>query len=318
MATGERVLLVGGAGFLGIATAGILSRQDRRFTVLSRSKVSPPRLSKLLEESNGLGEYVCGDSRDVHLVDRLVADHKDIVHMAHAQVRGVTSSDPSTELGDNLTAALPVFAAAARHQAKVVVLSSGGTVYGQARTVPVCTDHPLAPISSYGLTKVALEHCALYFARTVGLRCVILRPGNAYGPGQVPFRGQGFVATAMATILSGGTVRVFGRPGTTRDYVFVDDVAEAIVLALDKGESSAVYNVGSGQGFSNDDVLDLVEKVLAHGGWSVHREYAASRPEDVACNILDSSAFQRVTGWSPKVGIEAGLEQTFAWLKESR
>ena len=314
----ERILLIGGAGFLGMAVAEILSREGRRFTVVSRSKLCPPRMGKLLEEAGGLGDYVYGDSRDAQLVDRLVADHKNVVHLAHAQMKGVTSADPSMELGDNLAAAIPVFAAAARYQAKLVLLSSGGTVYGQALNLPICADHPLAPISSYGLSKFAVENCALYFARASALKCVILRPGNAYGPGQIPFRGQGFVATAMATIMDGGAVRVFGRPGTVRDYVFVDDVARAIVLVLDKDENSGVYNVGSGHGLSNDEVLDHMEKVLAHDGLSVRREYAPSRPEDVASNILDASEFQRATGWSPEVGIENGLERTYTWLKASR
>lgn len=314
----ERTLLIGGAGFIGTAVAEALSRQGRRFTVVSRSKVCPPRLAKLLEMVGGLGEYLYGDSRDARLIDRLVAGHKLVIHLAHAQMKGVTSADPSMDLGDNLAAAIPVLAAAARHQAKVVLLSSGGTVYGQALTVPIRADHPLAPISSYGLSKVAVENCASYFARTAGLNCIILRPSNAYGPGQIPLRGQGFVATAIAIIINGGTVHVFGRPGTVRDYVFVDDIAKAIVLALDKGEDSAVYNVGSGTGLSNDDVLDLVENIVARDGLSVHREYAESRPEDVACNILDASEFQRATGWSPEVGIENGLERTYAWLKETR
>ena len=313
----EQNLLIGGAGFLGTAVAEILSREGRRFTVVSRSKVCPLHLGKLMERARGLGEYVYGDSRDAQLIDRLVAEHKNVIHLAHAQMKGVTSSDPTMELSDNLAAAIPVFTAAARYQAKLVLLSSGGTVYGQALTVPILADQPLAPISCYGLTKVAVENCASYFARASGLKCVILRPSNAYGPGQIPFRGQGFVATAMATIMNGGTVRVFGRPGTVRDYVFVDDIAKAIVLALEKGENSAIYNVGSGHGLSNDDVLDHMEKILARDGLSVRREYAPIRPEDVACNVLDVSEFQRVTGWSPEVGIENGLERTYDWLKVS-
>jgi UDP-glucose 4-epimerase len=311
------LLLIGGAGFLGTALAAQLLHGGSRFTILSRSKVCPPRLGKLLESSKGLGEYVYGDSRDVSLVDHLVSDHNGVVYLAHAQMRGVTSTDASMELGDNLAAAIPVFSAAARHQTKVVLLSSGGTVYGQAGSGPIGTDHPLAPVSSYGLTKLAVENCASYFARAAGLRCVILRPGNAYGPGQIPFRGQGFVATAMATIMNGGTVRVFGRPGAVRDYVFVDDIANAILLACEKGENAGVYNVGSGRGLSNDDMLDHIEEIVSQNGLIVRREYAEARREDVPCNILDSTEFERATGWCPEVGIENGLEQTYAWLKEA-
>jgi len=221
-------------------------------------------------------------------------------------------------LSDNLAPAVPVFTSAARHHVQVVLLSFGGTVYGQAGMVPVPEDHLLAPISSCGLTKLTVENCASYFARAAGLRCVTLRPGNAYGQAQIPFCGQGFIATAMATVLNRGAVRVFGRPGTVRDYVFVNDVARAILLALEKGEDAAVYNIGSGHGLSNDDVLDHIEKIVARDGLIVRREYAEARPEDVRCNILDSSEFRRATGWCPEVSLEDGLEQTYAWLNEER
>jgi UDP-glucose 4-epimerase len=311
-------LLIGGAGFLGTSLAELMLHQGRRFTILSRSKVCPPRLAKIIATSSNLASYIYGDSRDAALVDRLVVEHEGVVHLAHAQMRGVTSTDPSMELSDNLASAVPVFTSAARHHVQVVLLSSGGTVYGQAGMVPIPEDHLLAPISSYGFTKLTVENCASYFARAAGLRCVTLRPGNAYGPGQIPFRGQGFIATAIATVLNRGAVRVFGRPGTVRDYVFVDDVARAILLALEKGEDAAVYNIGSGHGLSNNDVLDYIEKVVARDGLTVQREYAEARPEDVRCNILDSCNFQRTTGWYPEVGLEQGLEQTYAWLKKSR
>lgn len=312
------ILLIGGAGFLGTAVAELLSKLGKPFTVLSRSKICPPELVALISSSGGLGTYVYGDSRDAELVDHLVANHADVVFLAHSNMRGVTVTDPLMELSDNIAAAVPVFSAAARHQVKVVLLSSGGTVYGHAISVPIRADHRLAPISSYGLAKLTLENCALYFARAFGLKCLILRPSNVYGPGQIPFRGQGFVATAIATVLRGGVVRVFGRPGTVRDYVYIKDIAEGIVLALEKGGGEYVYNLGSGEGFSNEDLLQRVERIVERDGVAVRCEYLAGRKEDVACNILDASEFSKMTGWRPKVSIEKGLEQTYAWLKACR
>ena len=311
-------LLIGGAGFIGMALAEQLLQDGRRFTILSRSKVCPPRLAQLIDASHGSSVYVYGDARDTSLIDRLVADHEEVVHLAHAQMRGVTSTDPFMELSDNLAATVPVFSAAARHKVKVVLLSSGGTVYGQAVRVPILEEHALAPISSYGLTKLCVENCAAYFVKAAGLRCVTLRPGNAYGPGQIPFRGQGFVATAIATILNNEVVRVFGRPGTVRDYVYIEDIAKAILAALEKGEDAAVYNIGSGRGLSNDDMLDHIGKIVSADGLTVQREYTESRPEDVRCNVLDAYAFQRVSGWRPETNLENGLERTYAWIKECR
>jgi UDP-glucose 4-epimerase len=313
-----RILLIGGGGFLGTAVAELLASSGRRFTVLSRSKICPPHLAALVNSSASSGSYVYGDCRDAQLVDHLVAQHQQVVYLAHAHMRGVAVADPYMELSDNLAAAIPVFSAAARHQAKVVVLSSGGTVYGHTDSLPIRADHRLAPISAYGLTKLALENCALYYARAFGLMCVILRPGNVYGPGQIPFRGQGFVATAIATILRGGIVNVFGRPGTVRDYVFVEDVARGIVLALEKACGDSIYNLGSGEGLSNDDLLDYMRKIFAQDGLVVRCEYLASRRQDVARNILDASEFRHVTGWIPEVSIEEGLNRTYEWLKKCK
>ena len=100
---------------------------------------------------------------------------------------------------------------------KLVLVSSGGTVYGNPSTVPVAEDHPTTPISPYGITKLAIEKYAAMYRLTAGLPVVCVRPGNAYGEGQRPFSGQGFIATAMASVIQGKEVVLFGERGTVRD-----------------------------------------------------------------------------------------------------
>ena len=282
---------------------------------MSRSKVCPPRLAQMLKQSEDLGVYAHGDCRDKRLIDELIARHSHIIHLAYANMWGVSSADPPMELMDNLSCSAIVFESSARHVKKMVLISSGGTVYGSAGAIPISEKHPLAPISSYGLTKVAIENSAFHFSQTNGLQYMILRPGNAYGIGQIPFRGQGFVATAIASVLRAESVRVFCRPGAVRDYVYITDMAEAIAIAVEKGEYGTIYNIGSGQGHTNDEILREVERLVAFDGLVVQKEYLPSRPQDVASIILDSSRLARKTSWHPKVSLTEGLERTYTWMK---
>jgi UDP-glucose 4-epimerase len=129
-----------------------------------------------------------------------------------------------------------------------VLVSSGGTVYGVARSLPIAEDHPTEPISPYGITKLTIEKYAGMFGAASGLPIVIVRPGNAYGEGQHASTGQGFIATAMDAICRGEAVGVFGPIGTIRDYVHVADVASGIVAAWILGAAGETYNIGTGVG----------------------------------------------------------------------
>jgi len=311
----NNVLLIGGSGFLGTALAEKFAQRDMPFTVLSRSRMCPPRLARVIHEHKKLAVYVSGDCRDEELIEEVISRHGPIIYLAYTNMRGVSSGDPTTELRDNLSSSTVVFKAAARHQRQVLVASSGGTVYGSSDPIPIKETHPTVPISSYGKTKVAIEKYVFELSQNDGLKYMILRPGNAYGIGQMPFRGQGFIATAIASVLRGEPVRIFGRPGAVRDYVYITDMAEAIAVAMEKGEIGATYNIGSGRGHTNEEIVKEIESIVSFDGLVVKREYLPERPQDVARVILDSSRLELKTGWRPVVGLREGLKYTYLWLK---
>ncbi len=119
---------------------------------------------------------------------------------------------------------------------RLLLVSSGGTVYGPPCTLPMAESHPTAPISPYGITKLTIDHYALMFHHTRGLPVVVVRPANAYGVQQRSRTGQGFLAAAIDAILSRREIEIFGDAGTIRDYIHVTDVASGILAALDFGE----------------------------------------------------------------------------------
>jgi UDP-glucose 4-epimerase len=202
---------------------------------------------------------------------------------------------------------------AARHRLrKLVLVSSGGTVYGVARGLPISEEHATRPISPYGITKLAIENYGWMHHALLDVPVVVVRPGNAYGEGQRMLSGQGFIATAMQRIKAGEAVEIFGATGTIRDYIHVSDVASGIVAALDAGKPGTAYNIGTGAGLNNVDVLRLVEPHAARAGLPVRTRLLPERKFDVPANVLDSSRLRAISDWRPAVEIGAGIAGLWA------
>jgi UDP-glucose 4-epimerase len=223
--------------------------------------------------------------------------------------------NPLADLLQNLPPTVQLFSEAADMGVKLVFVSSGGTVYGEAIELPICEAHPTKPISPYGVTKLTLENYAYLYAATHGLKFVCVRPANAYGVGQRPFVGQGFVATAMASAMRDMPIKIFGQSGTIRDYLYVSDLASGIVSALQRGHLSETYNLGSGIGLSNLDVIELFKPLMRKIDCEVQVENLPERTFDVRANMLDSTKLKTDTGWKQLIGIKEGIATTFDWLR---
>ena len=152
------------------------------------------------------------------------------------------------------------------------------------------------------------------FHHVYGLDVVAVRPGNAYGEGQRAGSGQGFVAAAMHAIARGEPVTVYGEAGTVRDYLHVSDIARGILAVVLHGESGKAYNIGSGIGRTNLDVLHAIAPLAERAGLAVRTEILPPRTYDVPANILDSSALKRVSNWQAEVDFEAGVAATWDYM----
>lgn len=302
-------LVIGGGGFIGAHLVPMLMASGRRVSVLGRSSV--PRTKLPADVS-----YVVGDFSDAALLRKLLAAHTEVVHLAYATVPNTSYDNPLGDLLENLPPTVQLFALSAEFRRRLVLVSSGGTVYGEALSLPINESHSTHPISPYGVTKLTLEKYAHLYAVTHGLDAVSVRPANAYGEGQRPFTGQGFIATAMALSMRGEPVRIFGAQGAVRDYIHVRDIAASILAALERGESGEIYNVGSAIGRSNFDVIEAIKPMLAEIGCQVRTTHEAERPFDVRANVLDSAKLTDHTGWKPSVDFVDGLRRTRDWLMQ--
>lgn len=305
MSTLGHTLVIGGAGYIGLHLVQQLQATGRQVTVLGRKAAPAHPLPQGVR-------YIAGDFTHTDCIRGLLDHHSEIVHLAYATTPNTRLENPLSDLLENLTPAVQLFAEVAQRGGKLVLVSSGGTVYGEAIQLPITENHPTKPISQYGVTKLTLEHYAHLYAMTEGLKFVCVRPANAFGEGQRPFTGQGFVSTAMAFAMRGQAIPIFGAHGTVRDYIYVSDIAAGIVSALTQGRLSEIYNLGSGVGLSNRDVIEAMRPLITE-----HEIVINALPErifDVKANILDSTKLQQHTGWKPQVAFDDGLRRTFEWL----
>ena len=259
--------------------------------------------------------YISGDFGRHELISGLLECHQEVIHLAYATVPNTSFENPLADLMQNLPPTVQLFSAMAARGAKLVLVSSGGTVYGEAIKLPIHEDHPTRPISPYGVTKLTLDNYAHLYAVTQGLKFICVRPSNAFGEGQKPFVGQGFISTAMASAMRGRPIQIFGQTGTVRDYIYVSDLASGIVSALEHGRLSETYNLGSGIGLSNLEVIEVFKPLMQEIGCEVQVENLPERAFDVKANVLDSEKLQTDTGWKAKVMFYEGIVASYDWLK---
>jgi UDP-glucose 4-epimerase len=302
-------LVIGGSGYIGSHLVPQLIATGRKVTVVGRAPT--PRYA--LQENV---IYISGDFAKKELINRLLDGHQEVIQMAYATVPNTSFENPLADLLGNLPSTLQLFSEAALRGVKLVLVSSGGTVYGEALELPISENHRTQPISPYGVTKLTLENYAYLYAATHGLKFVCVRPANAYGVGQRPFVGQGFIATAIASGLRGIPVRIFGDRGTIRDYLYVSDLASGIVSVLERGQLSETYNLGSGIGLSNFDVIGRLRSILEKLGCEIEIQNLPERAFDVRANVLNSAKLQIHTGWTPQFEFTEGLRLTYEWLRD--
>ncbi len=256
--------------------------------------------------------YLQADYKDWTEFHRILADANELIDLAHSTVPKTSYENPAYDILSNLPFSVSLLQVASESRLqKMIYMSSGGTVYGTAYYLPIDEVHPTRPISPYGITKLTIEKYAGMFAHSAGLPVVILRPGNAYGETQQAFTGQGFIATAIQSILLNRKVDVFGAQGTVRDYLHVSDIAQAVMAALNAGLPGEIYNIGSGIGRNNLDVLEIIQPLSEQSGYKVDVNFMPERRFDVPVNILDSHKFIELSGWYPKVDFIEGVRRVW-------
>ncbi|TCR66574.1 UDP-glucose 4-epimerase [Bosea sp. BK604] len=307
---GTRCLIMGGGGFLGVHLANALIRQGAVVRAFGRSLTDPTELDRRVRWS-------CGHFEDVEAVAEAARGQEIVFHLLSGSVPGQPGQKPASDLETNVVGTLRLLdicnAAAVR---RVVFASSGGTVYGPAERFPTPEAAATDPISAYGVGKLAIEKYLALYQHLYGLEYLALRIANVYGPLQSTLKRQGVVAAMLDHALAGKPLEIWGTGEVVRDFVHVDDVVSALLLAATYDGPHRVMNVGSGTGLSINQVASDIEAVA--GTTSLSRIYRAGRAADVPVNILDISLITRETPWRPRRPWLDGLRSTARWMAAQR
>ena len=278
----KRLLFIGGAGFIGSSIVRNMVNKGYHIMVAEPEHANVSRLDGL-----EIPLYRC-DLQNTQGVTGIIRDeHIDIVvHLVSTLIPGSSYDDYKNEYKNVIFPSIELMEICAKEGIKFVYFSSGGTIYGNRQTtMPFKESDPIAPISYYGWSKQMMENSILFMHRTMGLKYLTLRPSNPYGHGQNLFGKQGLVAVAIGKILKGEPIEVWGDGSAVRDYIFIDDLASIFEQLISKDVSNTTLNVGSGRGYSVNDVLAFL-KIVTQKDFKI--EYKNPRPVDVSSMILDT------------------------------
>jgi UDP-glucose 4-epimerase len=231
-----------------------------------------------------------------------------IFHLISTMIPKTSNDNPVYDVGSNVIGAIKLLSLLEnKKDKKVIFSSSGGTVYGVPENIPIDEKHPNNPISSYGITKLTTEKYLHLFHSLYGLKYCVLRIANLYGEGQRINAPQGAVAAFIGKALAHQTIEIWGDGSVVRDYIHISDVMEAFCAAIKYEGEKKVFNIGSGQGKSLNQVMDAIEAEL---GRPLDKKYLAARDCDVPVNVLDCSLAETELGWSPRLSFQEGISKT--------
>jgi len=317
----SRILVTGGAGFIGANLVRLLL--DRGYQVTVLDNLSTGRREYL----DGLPlEFVEGDILNAELVNRVVADCDGVVHLAAQPTVPGSLADPRYDCQVNVIGTLNLLEACRRLDADRQTESSGRSsrlaglrfVFASSNAVlgrqppPVTEDKAPLPISPYGASKLAGEGYCLAYHGSWGLGTVALRFANAYGPYSA--HQNGVVAKFFKDILTTGQITVDGDGQQTRDFIYVQDLCRAILLALESKVSGEVFQIATGVETSILDLARLVQTVV---GRDIGLQYGPPRPGDIRKNYSAVSKAQKMLGWQPQVELKEGLQETWHQFQSS-
>ena len=312
-----RAVVTGGAGFIGSTLVDrLVVRGDDVLIIDDLSTGSADNLADVRTGGSGTVELAVADIGETGAAE-LVAGHRpDVVFHLAAQADVRLSVDaPVADARTNLIGLLRVLdGALAGGARKVVFASSGGTIYGEAdpALLPFDEDTPQRPLSPYGVAKLAGGLYLEVYGALHGLAGTTLALANVYGPRQDPNGEAGVVAIFAGLLLSGRPCTVFGTGEQIRDFVYVADVADALLAAAERGDGQ-LFNIGTGVGTS---VNDLYRTMAAIVGGPDDPERGSARPGELDRSVLDATRAAGELGWRPVTGLDDGLQATLDWFSD--
>jgi len=304
-----RCLILGGAGFIGAHLVEELLRLGHEVRIFDQSQLFAP----VELQADPRIQWYLGNFLDVNAL-RSAMDGVDVVfHFISLTLPKSSNENPVFDVEANVVGTVRILDLMRELKVrKIVFASSGGTVYGLPKSLPISELHATDPMVSYGITKLTIEKYLHIYKVLHRIDYCVLRLANPFGERQRVDAAQGAVAVFIHKALRDEEIHIWGDGTVVRDYVYIKDVVRAFVLAMSWNGSPAVFNVGSGIGTSLNDILKCIGTLL---GRHVRYSFQPSRAFDVPVNVLDVALAKTHLGWVPSIRFEEGLSDTLAWMR---
>ena len=297
------VLVLGGAGFIGSHLVNRLIDDGHAVTVLDLVASSNPDVVR---------SYV-GSHQDGDLVEQSMNGIDAVCHLISTTVPATSNKDMEFDIQSNLVSTLRILEVMRRHHVpRIIYLSTGGAIYGEPQEYPISETHPLRPICSYGVVKSAVESYLHLFQELHGLSTLVIRPANAYGPGQNIRKPQGVIGHFLANALQGKPIQIWGDGEVRRDYIYISDLVDFVAQAVSSNQNG-VYNVASGEDFSVNEIVAVVEQVI---GRDLEKQHIEQPSYDVKRVRLDIKAAKAAFDWTPCISLKEGVQRQFDSMKQ--
>lgn len=305
----KNVLVIGGNGFIGSSLVQLLLDDGMSVSSLD---ISPPRIN------HPRLRHWFGSFLQEEVLHEAMIGISCIYHLAATAMPKEANQNPLRDCEQNIAGTLKILDKAIEVGAsRLVFASSGGTVYGPTDLVPIQEDHVNFPINAYGISKLACEkYLRLYCGRGQErpFSTVSLRIANPYGPNQSIEKAQGALTTFANRAVAGLPIHIWGDGSVVRDFIHVRDVARALQAAGASNISRTEINIGSGQGVSLNELIELLKQIL---GRPIACEYQPAREIDVPRNYLDISRAHQLLGWEPQIGLHEGVAEMVAQMQNN-
>jgi len=293
----KKILVTGGAGFIGSHTVDTLIKNGAEVVIID-NLVTGRR-----ENLNPGAKFYEINISDPKIEEVFQKEKPEIVyHFAFNVLVPKSVTNPLVDV-DSIAGSINILQNSQKYGVKKVIFSSSGFVYGNTRNLPAKETEPIDPVSPYVVAKYAVENYLRFFNKTYGLNYVIFRYPAVYGPRQV----TGAMADYIRKLASGSQAEIWGDGAKTRDYIYIADVVEANLMALDLPDSLAdpVFNIGTGKETTLNEIYWAIAKIL---GKEAKPIYLPDRPGEQLRYCLDSSKARKVLGWEPRYTLEEGLK----------
>lgn len=303
-----KILITGGAGFIGSHLVDRLIKQNHKVVVVDNLSTGKKK------NLNPKAKFYKIDIRSPKVSQIFERERPKIVFHFAAQIDLRKSiEDPIRDAKINILGSLNLLENCKRFGVKrFIFASTGGAIYGDAHIIPTPEDYPEFPLSPYGIEKLAIDKYLNYYHKVFGLPFISLRLANVYGPRQNSKGEAGVVAIFCDKMLEGKQPIINGNGKQTRDFVYVDDVVEASILAM-KSKKSGIYNIGTGKETDINTIFRKLKKLTASNCKKVH---GPAKPGEQKRSCLDYSKAKRELGWRPEYSVDRGLEEVVRWFQK--